>query len=89
MFKELFHIKTKTIIKLGLFKELFFIIQTMIKKEMIDNFGFDRKTLNNWENSEKPQRKLLYEVLKRLPLSFVEETKMLIENEKKLQESLK
>lgn len=61
----------------------------MIKKEMIDNFGFDRKTLNNWENSKKGKRKLLYEVLKRLPLSFVEETKKQIENEEKIRESLK
>jgi len=44
----------------------------MNKKEMIDNFGFDRKTLNNWENGEKPKRALLYRTLEALPFAFVE-----------------
>ena len=59
----------------------------MIKKDMIDNFGFDRKTLNNWESGEKPQRKLLYEVLKSLPLEYVENVKKQQE-EKKSNEAL-
>jgi hypothetical protein len=61
----------------------------MNKKEMINNFGFDRKTLNNWENGIKEKRKLLYEVLKRLPSEFVLDVKQQIENEEKLKESLK
>ena len=56
---------------------------------MINNFGFDRKTLNNWENGIKEKRKLLYEVLKRLPDDFVKDVKQQIENEEKLKESLK
>ena len=55
---------------------------------MIDNFGFDRKTLNNWENGAKEKRKLLYEVLKRLPLNFIVDVKKHIENEEKLKENL-
>jgi len=44
----------------------------MNKKDMIDNFGFDRKTLNNWENGAKPQRSFLYKVLEALPMEFLE-----------------
>jgi len=61
----------------------------MNKKEMIDNFGFDRKTLNNWENGIKEKRKVLYKVLKSLPVEYVEKVQKLIEEEEKLKESLK
>ncbi len=59
----------------------------MNKKEMIDNFGFNRKTLNNWENGIKEKRRLLYEVLKRLPSEFIIDVKKHIENEDKLKDS--
>ncbi len=47
----------------------------MIKKEMIDNFGMNRKTLNNWENDPTNARHLLYKTLEALPLEFVENIK--------------
>ncbi|PHQ89519.1 MAG: hypothetical protein COB42_06760 [Sulfurimonas sp.] len=56
--------------------------------EIVKEFGITEKTAYNWKNSDS-SRKLLYEVLKRLPLSFVEETKTLIRREKKLADSLK
>ena len=61
----------------------------MNKKEMIENFGFDRKTLNNWENGAKEKRKLLYETLKALPIEFVENIKKLEEDKKSNEELLK
>lgn len=44
----------------------------MIKKEMIDNFGIDRKTLNNWENEKEKKRYVLYKTLEALPMEYVE-----------------
>jgi len=63
-------------------------ILTMIKKEMIENFGIDRKTLNNWENNKENKRYVLYRVLEELPVEFVENIKKRekekLENEKLL-----
>jgi len=61
----------------------------MIKKEIIDKFGFDRSTLDNWEKGSKEKRKLLYEVLKALPLEFVENIKKQLDEHKKNKELLK
>ncbi len=47
----------------------------MIKKEMIDFFGIDRKTLNNWENNKENKRYLLYKTLEALPAEYVENIK--------------
>ena len=60
----------------------------MIKKEMIDNFGITRKTLNNWENDINSPRYVLYKTLEALPVGFVENVRKQIkeqeENEKLL-----
>jgi len=60
----------------------------VIKKEMIDNFGITRKTLNNWENERNSKRYILYKTLEALPNEFVENIKKQIqekeENEKLL-----
>jgi hypothetical protein len=50
-------------------------IYNMIKKEMIDNFGIDRKTLNNWENNRGSKRYILYRTLEAIPVEFVEKVK--------------
>jgi hypothetical protein len=55
----------------------------MIKKEMIDNFGIDRKTLNNWENNPESKRYILYRTLEALPVDFVENIKKQEEDKKK------
>jgi len=47
----------------------------MIKKEMIENFGITRKTLNNWENDKNTKRYLLYKTLEALPAEYVENVK--------------
>lgn len=61
----------------------------MIKKEMIDHFGIDRKTLNNWENNKELKRYLLYKTLEALPVEYVENVKKQIkeqeENDKLLE----
>ena len=44
----------------------------MIKKEMIENFGVTRKTLNNWENDKDSKRYILYKTLEALPVEYVE-----------------
>lgn len=44
----------------------------MIKKEMIEYFGLDRKTLNNWENEKDKKRYVLYKTLEALPVEYVE-----------------
>ena len=44
----------------------------MIKKDMIDNFGIDRKTLNNWENNKNNKRYVLYKTLEALPVEYVD-----------------
>ena len=62
--------------------------EEMIKKEMIENFGIDRKTLNNWENDKNKKRYMLYKTLEALPVEYVENIKKQIneqnENEKLL-----
>ncbi len=55
---------------------------------MIENFGITRKTFDNWENS-KEKRKILFEVLKSLPIEYVKKIKNRVEEEEKLKESLK
>jgi len=55
----------------------------MIKKEMIENFGIDRKTLNNWENDKKKKRYILYKTLEALPIDFVENVKKQEEDKEK------
>ena len=57
--------------------------EIMIKKEMIENFGITRKTLNNWENDAESKRYLLYRTLESLPVEFVENVKKQIEEERK------
>ncbi|GIT99713.1 hypothetical protein TSL6_02200 [Sulfurovum sp. TSL6] len=54
----------------------------MIKKEMIENFGIDRKTLNNWENNPDLKRHLLYRTLEALPVEFVDNIKQQLEDKK-------
>jgi len=62
----------------------------MIKKEMIDNFGLDRKTLNNWENNIESKRYVLYKTLEALPVEYVNGIKKQIteqnENDKLLKD---
>jgi transcriptional regulator with XRE-family HTH domain len=55
----------------------------MIKKEMIENFGIDRKTLNNWENNKNKKRYILYKTLEALPIDFVENVKKQEEDKEK------
>jgi len=55
----------------------------MIKKEMIENFGIDRKTLNNWENNKNKKRYILYKTLEALPVYFVENIKKQEEDKEK------
>ena len=54
----------------------------MIKKEMIDNFGLDRKTLNNWENNSETKRHILYKTLEALPIEYVENIQKHIKEQK-------
>ena len=54
----------------------------MIKKEMIDNFGIDRKTLNNWENNTESKRHILYRTLEALPAEYVDNIKQQIKDKK-------
>jgi len=61
----------------------------MIKKEMIENFGMNRKTLNNWENDPSNARHLLYKTLEALPLEFVENIKKQLEEKKANEDLLK
>lgn len=51
----------------------------MKKKEMIEVFSLTSGTLSNWDTGKQgEQRKLLYEVLKSLPVEYVlERAKML------------
>ncbi len=55
----------------------------MIKKEIIENFGFTRKTLNNWENDKDSRRYILYKTLEALPAEYVDNIKKQIEEQKK------
>ncbi len=50
----------------------------MIKKEMIEYFGLDRKTLNNWENEKDKKRYVLYKTLEALPVEYVENVMKMI-----------
>lgn len=50
----------------------------MIKKEMIEYFGLDRKTLNNWENEKDKKRYVLYKTLEALPVAYVENVMKMI-----------
>ena len=61
----------------------------MIKKEMINNFGLDRKTLNNWENDPNSKRHLLYKILEALPSEFVENIKKQMDDKIANEELLK
>ena len=54
----------------------------MIKKEMIDNFGIDRKTLNNWENNADSKRHILYKTLEALPAEYVVNIKQQLKDKK-------
>ncbi len=60
----------------------------MIKKEIIENFGLDRKTLNNWENNVDSKRHILYRTLEALPAEFVENIKQQIADKKSNEELL-
>lgn len=56
---------------------------------MIDNFGLDRKTLNNWENDANSKRHLLYRTLEALPSEFVENIKKQLDDKKANEKLLK
>jgi len=60
----------------------------MIKKEIIEIFGLDRKTLNNWENNVDSKRHILYRTLEALPTEFVENIKQQIADKKSNEELL-
>ena len=60
----------------------------MIKKEMIENFGITRKTLNNWENDKNTPRYILYKTLEALPVNFVENVKKQEEDKQRNEELL-
>jgi transcriptional regulator with XRE-family HTH domain len=60
----------------------------MIKKEMIENFGLTRKTLNNWENDKNTPRYILYKTLEALPIDFVKNIKKQEEDKAKNEELL-
>ena len=49
---------------------------------MIDNFGLDRKTLNNWENNTQSKRYILYKTLEALPIEYVHGIKNQIKEQK-------
>lgn len=53
----------------------------MIKKEMIENFGITRKTLNNWENDKLSKRYILYKTLEALPVEYVGNVKKQIQEQ--------
>jgi len=61
----------------------------MIKKDMIENFGIDRKTLNNWENDKNKKRYILYRTLEALPVEYVENIKKQINEQSENEELLK
>lgn len=51
----------------------------MNKKNMIDLFGYSSSTINAWAKGEQgEQRKLLYEVLASIPVSYVEDRAKMI-----------
>jgi hypothetical protein len=61
----------------------------LVKSDLSKYFNIDLSTLHRWDKKDKNGRKLLYEVLKALPIEFVEKIKNRIEEEEKLKESLK
>lgn len=51
----------------------------MKKKNMIDLFGYSSSTVNSWAKGEQgDKRRLLYEVLASIPISYVEERAKMI-----------
>ena len=56
----------------------------MTKKEIIEKFGFSRKTLNNWENDKTNPRYLLYRTLESLPSEYVINIKRQIEEKEEI-----
>ena len=60
----------------------------MIKKEMIENFGLTRKTLNNWENDTNSKRYILYKTLEALPVDYIEGIKTQIKEQEENNEKL-
>jgi len=60
----------------------------MIKKEMIENFGLTRKTLNNWENDTNSKRYILYRTLEALPVDYIEGIKTQIKEQEENNEKL-
>lgn len=60
----------------------------MIKKEMIENFGLTRKTLNNWENDTSSKRYILYKTLEALPVDYIEGIKTQIKEQEENNEKL-
>lgn len=60
----------------------------MIKKEMIENFGLTRKTLNNWENDTNSKRYILYKTLEALPVDYIEGVKTQIKEQEENNEKL-
>ncbi len=62
----------------------------MIDKNIKAFFELGHTTLYEWKKEKKGDgRKLLYEVLKSLPIEYIEKIKNRIEEEEKLKESLK
>ena len=61
----------------------------MTNSEINKKMGIPYSTLTGWKNSENNYKKVLYEVLKVLPVEFVEGVKKRLEEEDKLKESLK
>jgi hypothetical protein len=48
----------------------------MIKKDMIEFFGMNRVTLNNWENQKQGEkREFLYFFLENIPKEYVQKLK--------------
>ena len=61
----------------------------MDNKEILEFIGLNRQTLWNWQNNKSGKdKKLLYEILKFMPIEFVKKVKKHIENEEKLKENL-
>jgi len=63
----------------------------LIDRDIKKIFELGHTTIYEWkkEKKNKKGRKILYEVLKALPIEFVEGVKKKLEEEEKLKESLK
>ena len=61
----------------------------MKNTEISQIFNIDKSTLYHWSKDNKKGRKILLEVLKSLPIEYIEKIKNRIEEEDKLKESLK